>query len=426
MPSQPLTGSPHVHTIGIGAGPANLSLAALFEAVAPAQIVLFEQQTGPGWHDGLLHDGVRMQTSWMKDLVSTVDPTHRLSFLNYLVSTGRLYAYLNAQYDSLPRQEYVRYLGWASERLAAVRYGQRVDEVAFCDDRFVLRAAGQTLATCEHVVFGIGTVASVPTFFRETDQDLVVVADRLAARVGAFLDERDQPVAVVGGGQTGAEAVLSLLGRGFTDVLWIGRRPWFAPLDESPPANEFYRPAYQKHLHTVPRVHYRKMAQAQVLTSDGVSAHTLRSIYQLNYDRLLADEHAPLRLMPGRTVVGAEAAAGELRLTCAAEDRRQVVPVRWAVVATGRTSAALPVAEDLLSEIELTEDGDVIVEPDYSVRWKRSGQHRMFALNRARDSHGPADANLSLLPTRSAMVINSLFDRTVYELRDNHVQTEWL
>src|SRR5207244_3851629 len=117
----------------------------------------------------------------------------------------------NAQYDSLPRQEYVRYLKWASEQLGVTRYGQRVDEVAFSDDRFVLHAAGQAVATCDHVVFGIGTVPAVPDFARGIGEELMVVAERLAERAPEFQDALDEPVAVVGGGQTGAEAVLSLM-----------------------------------------------------------------------------------------------------------------------------------------------------------------------------------------------------------------------
>src|SRR5262245_28696693 len=113
----PTTAPPRFHTVGIGAGPANLSLAALFEYSTSEQIALFDREPGPSWHNKLLHPGVRMQTSWLKDLVSLVAPRHELTFLNYLVTTGRLFALLNSQFDVIPRVEYVRYLGWAAQRL---------------------------------------------------------------------------------------------------------------------------------------------------------------------------------------------------------------------------------------------------------------------------------------------------------------------
>ena len=61
---------PTYHTVGIGTGPANLSLAALFQTATTESIALFDKMAGPTWHEALLHNGVRMQTSWMKDLVS--------------------------------------------------------------------------------------------------------------------------------------------------------------------------------------------------------------------------------------------------------------------------------------------------------------------------------------------------------------------
>ena len=45
------TDVPEYHTVGIGAGPANLSLAALFESSTSEQIALFESQPGPAWHN---------------------------------------------------------------------------------------------------------------------------------------------------------------------------------------------------------------------------------------------------------------------------------------------------------------------------------------------------------------------------------------
>src|SRR3954466_15560702 len=114
---EPASDIPHYHAVGIGAGPANLSLAALFESSTSETIALFDRQPVPSWHNRLLHSGVRMQTSWLKDLVSLVAPRHELTFLNYLVTTGRMYALMNSQFDVIPRQEYVRYLAWASAKL---------------------------------------------------------------------------------------------------------------------------------------------------------------------------------------------------------------------------------------------------------------------------------------------------------------------
>ena len=136
-----MTDEPTYHTIGIGAGPANLSLAALFEDVTTERIALFDRQPGPAWHNRLLHSGVRMQTSWLKDLVSLVAPRHELTFLNYLVTTGRMYALLNSQFDVIPRLEYVRCLAWAAGKLEHVHYALDGAEVGDVHEDALARLA---------------------------------------------------------------------------------------------------------------------------------------------------------------------------------------------------------------------------------------------------------------------------------------------
>ena len=306
----------HYTVAGIGAGPANLSFAALSEGRIPGGVALFEGRPGPAWHPGLLHPGTQLQTSWIKDLVSLADPCSRLSFLNYLVRTGRVYGFLNAQYTAIPRLEYARYLAWASEQLGVVHYGRAITRIGFDRDRFVLADDEGELATAGHLVLGLGTRAHIPDCFERAGLDTVVLAEDLeAALTTAPLAPYEQMI-VVGGGQTGAECVLHLLGRGFRDIRWIGRRHWFAPLDDSPPANDFYRPSYLKYFQGLPSETRERHTSAQVLTSDGVSMETLQELYRANYETLLRDGRAPVMMLPGRTVAGAESRHGMTTLWC--------------------------------------------------------------------------------------------------------------
>lgn len=411
------------HSIGIGAGPANLSLAALYEAVAPHQIALFEQTLGPAWHPTMLHPGVRMQTSWIKDLVSLVDPCHRLSFMNYLVSSGRVYAFLSAQFDSIPRLEFSRYLTWAAEQLQNVHHGYRIDRVSF-DNGFCVYGNDRLLARSDHLVLGLGTRARMPEAFSGLD-DRVVLADHLYRHAARLTAEPDARIAVVGGGQTGAETVLELLRQGHRDIWWFGRRPWFQILEDSGSANDLYRPSYTSFLPQLPDEERRRLVAQQVLTSDGVSEATLRQIYQHNYDVMLQGLPNPVTLLPGRDVVAAHRDGSGLTLTCDEPGGRATYSARHAVVAAGREPAPLPFDDGLRELIEFDDRGEPIVEADYSLRWSGPLGHRIFAQNRAPSVHGLADKNLSLLATRSATIINSLFEREVFTIRDECVTTLW-
>ncbi|MEE3921249.1 SidA/IucD/PvdA family monooxygenase [Micromonospora sp. BRA006-A] len=156
-------------------------------------------------------------------------------------------------------------------------------------------------------------------------------------------DEPDLPWIVIGSGQTSAECVAALLARGCRDIRWIGRRSWFAPLEDSPSANDLYRPAYQEAFLTLSRDVRERLVSGQILTSDGISPGTLRGVYQHNYEeRLLhrpvpGDDHAePYRHRR-------PAARREVELECltagSGEERHRAVNL---VVAAGRRQAPLP------------------------------------------------------------------------------------
>ncbi len=75
--------------------------------------------------------------------------------------------------------------------------------------------------------------------------------------------------------------------------------------------------------------------------------------------------------------------------------------------------------------MDTDDDGELIIEQDYSVRWKGMNGHRIYALNRGRFSHGIPDANLTLLPVRAALVMNSMLGREVFAVRDDLSPIRW-
>ena len=94
--------------VGAGLGPFNLSLAALVEPLADVRARFFETQPEFRWHCGIMVPGAQLQVSFLKDLVTLVDPSSAFSFLNYLASEGRLYRFLTAHTDRCSRQEFER------------------------------------------------------------------------------------------------------------------------------------------------------------------------------------------------------------------------------------------------------------------------------------------------------------------------------
>ena len=416
---------PSYHTVGIGAGPANLSLAALFQSSTTEKITLFDRQPGPSWHNRLLHSGVRMQTSWLKDLVSIVDPRHELTFLNYLVTTGRLFALLNAQFDVIPRLEYVRYLSWASGKLGCINYGVAVDRISLTDGGFVVYSDDKPLACSERLLIGIGSMPVIPDSMACLPPERVFIADDLADRLAEMTPDTNAPVAVVGGGQTGIEATMKLLSRGFTNISWFGRRLWFETIDDSPNANDVYRPAHLQALQRMSPPIRRDVIQGLNPTGDALTPGAMRTLYQANYDGLLDLGRFPVTLYPGRDVRSAKAGGTDIVLHCQTREMAEEYRARYLVIATGRENVTVPFDDDLRERVEVDDDGELVVEPDFSVRWKGMNGHQIYALNRARMNHGLTDANLTLLPVRAAIVLNSMFGQEMFKIRDELCPVNW-
>jgi lysine N6-hydroxylase len=417
-------GLPFYHTVGVGAGPANLSLAALFESSTTEQIALFDRQPGPTWHNRLLHSGVRMQTSWLKDLVSLVDPRHELTFLNYLVTTGRMFALLNAQFDVIPRLEYVRYLAWSAGKLANVNYGVTIDRISF-DDGFVVYSGDRPLARSEHLVIGMGSHPIIPDELAGLPPEQAFIADDLADRLEAMREDKTAPVAVVGGGQTGMEATLKLLNQGFTDVKWFGRRLWFDTIDDSPAANDVYRPAHLEALQRLSPLTRSRVIKGLDPTGDALTPGAMRTLYQANYDGMLDLGRFPVTLYPARDVKSGRVEGADIVLRAKTPEIHEEHRVQYVVIATGRKNTDVPFDEDLADRVETGDDGELVVEPDYSVRWKGMNGHQIYALNRARFNLGLTDTNLTLLPVRAAIVLNSMFGREMFKIRDELCPINW-
>src|SRR5262245_24810087 len=126
----------HLGLAGIGVGPFNLSLAALLSPLPDLRWRFFERRPSFEWQGGMMLPGTRMQTSFLKDLVTPVDPTNRYGFLSYLVQKGRFYRFLNAEFSRVRRVEFADYMRWVAEQIPNLEFGAEVRDVAFDGDAF--------------------------------------------------------------------------------------------------------------------------------------------------------------------------------------------------------------------------------------------------------------------------------------------------
>jgi lysine N6-hydroxylase len=409
----------HLDLVGIGAGPANLSLAALAEPINTLRCRFFERQDDLRWHPGLMLPGSVLQVSYLKDLVTLVDPTNRYTFLNFLARTGRLHRFASVPTQDVSRREFESYYRWAVRELDGVETGCEVRGVTHQKGVFRVSTSRGTY-TAQHVAVGVGPVPVVP---ESAEEYLGKTVFHSSTFVEHLKDVPGRRVIVIGGGQSGAEVVAHLLNlpqrQAVRSLTWATRRPGFPQLDDSAFANEWFQPDYIRYFHGLPEQRRRQLLARQQLASDGVSAGLLRRIYQRLYEADFVDG-APLSysVLPGRQLAGlttsVDGCGWRVEFTHADTGTPEAVSGDIVILATGYRSrlpdALLPIAD----RIPVSPDEEPILAADYSASWDGPADNKLFFLNAGRLSHGIADPNLSLASWRAAVVLNSLTGGAAY------------
>lgn len=401
----------HYRCIGIGVGPANLSLASLLCSYPEVSNIFLEQKDDFGWHEGQQIRGASLQVSFFKDLVSLSQPTNAFSFLSYLHDQGKIYHFVNAQFDAMPRQEFRNYLRWASRKNQNIAFSEKVLEVNF-DDDFIIRTSNRTL-TAESISIGVGTQPWVPPAGRDSLGETQFHVSEFVSRANNLAGKR---VAVVGGGQSGAEAFLDLISRTEAElprsVNWISRRANFFPIDDTPFTNEYFTPSYSDYFSSLePRIRQALIGR-HVLTSDGISEATLREIYQRTYvHRFVNSSTTQVLFLPNKTVTAvAESGNAEWDITVRDNDQTDVVGSIVADVivwATGFRRADMSFLDPVATRLERA-GREYKIDSDFAVCWDGPRDRPIFMQNAAREQRGLADPNLSLNAWRSQRIIDRL------------------
>jgi lysine N6-hydroxylase len=401
----------HYACVGIGVGPANLSLAALMRSHPEITNLFVDKKPSFGWHDGQQMPNTTIQVSMFKDLVSLSDPTSEYSFVSYLHETGRFYHYINAHFDSVPRQEFRNYMEWACQKNDNIVFGHEVLSVDYSGAFRVRLSSGLVIA--DNIVVGVGVQPHVPAFARPYLGDQQFHVSEFLAKARELGGLR---VGVVGGGQSGAEALLDLISRTGAcrprRAVWISRRPNYLPLDDTPFTNHYYMPDYSDYFACLDTATRQAFNARQILTSDGISESTLRLIYQQIYTHRFINGHDDLvALYPNREVTGvSRAPGGAWLLTLSHNDHAGITEsteldvVIWA---TGYT----PAPTDFLNPIKgrLEREGDEYkIDSSFAVQWDGPPDRNIFVQNAVRGQRGLADPNLSLNAWRSQRILDRL------------------
>jgi lysine N6-hydroxylase len=410
--------------LAVGAGPFGLGLAALASGVPGLDLVVLEAAPELRWHPGLMFDDASLQVSFLADLVSLVEPTHPLSFLNYLADADRLYQFYVREQFHPRRREYEDYLRWAASRLPAVRFSHRVGAVRWDGRRFVVDAARgdgtPVRLTTRDLVLAVGTAPQLPPALAGLPAAAVLHSADYLHRIGEVAAARH--VTVVGSGQSGAEVVVDLLRRnlaGGPAVRWLTRTPSFAPLDYTKLVLEQTTPAYVRYFHGLDEDVRDGLVAEQWQHYKGIDSETIDELHDLLYRRELEHDLAPVELRAGLSVQSCHVLpAGGVELTCLHRDtgRPLVTSTDIVVAATGYTQREPGFLAELAPLLRRDSRGRYRVRLDHSLELDPSVTGRVFVANADLHSHGVAAPDLGIGAVRNATVLNAITGRELFRL----------
>lgn len=344
-----------VDLLGVGFGPANLSLAIALQEDSPRTSAFFlEAERNPVWQGGMLLDGSNMQNHPSRDLVTLRNPRSRYSFLNYLFEEGRLIEHLNLPMEFPLRKEYAQYIQWATRQFSAqAEFGARVTEIA------------------------------------------IVEADSVPEYVVTCSDGSYQ--------------------RGRALVMGTGRTPYVP----SPFSEEGFFPAFTDYYFKAPRSSKDTLdAYMRPTNYSSSDADVLHSLYVLIYEQRLDGEqrvfvHGNSEVRTAEVDdSGVWFEVEDVHTKDVVEDHADLV-----ILATGfRDLGPHPHQErypallgGVIDQFQFDADGHLVVEADYRLRPHTPGTPPLFLNGLCESSHGIGDAgSFSLLSLRSATILDGL------------------
>ncbi|MBE2997583.1 lysine N(6)-hydroxylase/L-ornithine N(5)-oxygenase family protein [Nocardiopsis sp. HNM0947] len=423
---------PTVHDlVGVGFGPSNLGLAiALHErraqGTAPQLSAVFlEKQDTFGWHQGMLIEDATMQVSFLKDLVTTRNPSSDFSFLSFLQHVDRLHDFINHKTLFPLRQEFHDYMSWCAGRVQdQVRYGQEVVEVLPVHsgervthlDVVSRDAAGErTVLRARNVVFGPGLRPRMPEGVEQSAR--IWHNEYLLTRLNE-LSPKDDPrsFVVVGAGQSAAEAADHLHQRfPRAQVHAVLSRYGYSPSDDSPFANRIFDPEAVDAFHSAPEDVKRKLMGYHGNTNYSVvDPDLIGELYRRHY---MEKVHGNQRLHLHNTSRVAGLTESPEGVAVVVEDlvtgKQTPLPAHYVVFATGYDPAdARPLLGGLAESLATARDGRPAVDRDYRVVTDDTLTCGLYLQGGTEHTHGVSASLLSNIATRVAEIVDSVATRT--------------
>lgn len=406
--------------IGVGIGPFNLSLAALMKKDEQKNALFLDNKEEFSWHRELMFSNASMQTNFLKDLVTPVDPTNPHSFLSYLVDKGLFYHFVNTDRKNIQRYEFEDYCKWVSQRLGdMLHFKINVEKIEFKNGLFEVQTNKKTLLT-SNICIASGPTPNIPKFVIPFLGPKVFHAK---SKYIKGLDLSDKRVLIVGGGQTGVEIFRNSINEKWgkcRHIKLITGRENLRPLDEAPFTNNMFTPEFVQNFHELESSKKEEITNSLLLTSDGNTPSYLQELYnELYLDRFYHHKFSEYSISPMRwlNAINRNGDGYCVEIKNLLTNENDFFDFDIVILATGFRSDIPSYMEGIRDYLVLDDKGRLEIDKHYQVKTILE-KNKIYAMNFSRHGHGVADPQTSLMSWRSAMIINDLYEKNIYKTQN--------
>ena len=410
--------------IAVGLGPFNLSLACLTDNIEDLNGLVLEQKEQFNWHPGMMLESVHLQTPFMSDLVTLADPSHPLSFLNYIKKQGRLYSFYIRESFYLLRSEYNQYCQWACEQVSNIRFNHHVSEIHFDEDKQLYRVVYESTQNeknsshevfCKKLILGTGPAPHVPEFCRELGDRVIHSSSYLNQKAQL---QKQESITIIGGGQSAAEIYYDLLQEieihGY-QLNWVTRSPRFFPLEYSKLTLEMTSPEYVDYFYDLPSAQKDQLIAQQQNLYKGINASLINDIYDLLYIKRLDNDFETNIFSNSALTDVNKSDKKNFNLSFFQQEQQQgySLNTRSLVLATGYSTSIPNFLLPISGRLKWDEKGRFDVNRNYSI--DKNG-NEIFVQNAELHSHGFVTPDLGMACYRNSCIIRDLLGYEYYPI----------
>lgn len=416
--------------VGIGFGPANLSLAIALEEENPDSKKLFlESKEGFVWHPGMLIDDTNIQISFLKDLVTLRNPRSHYSFLNYLYEKDRLKDFVNLTDFYPSRFEYNDYMTWVSNYFEAdVQYSSEVlsidpvevnGEVEYLSINVLdTKTMAINCIKTKNVVLGTGSKPKYPVDFDNVSNPQVFHTSDFMHRIKNFSTKEKHKFSVVGSGQSSAEILRYLINHyPESEVTVIMRSFSYKAVNESKLLNKIFDADQIDLYYHMPLEERSTILQGHRDTNYNVADSAI--ITYLNkelYKRKMKGQEQ-FRILSYTSLEGlsSDATGTTLKIKNTVTQAETTIKTDAVILATGYTlnNGHEHMLLDNLKNYILE---DLPVNRDYTVSTTKDFHPKILLQGCNENTHGLGDTLLSNLSIRASEIAKTINSTKVSEL----------